>query len=97
VISVLPKPHHPSTVSSTSSEDPQRDRSPMVKCVLLLIRCYQIVLSPLWGPTCRFVPSCSEYAHEALNRYGLSKGTWLALGRIFRCHPFHPGGYDPVP
>ena len=69
----------------------------LVKCVLLLIRCYQIVLSPLWGPTCRFVPSCSEYAREALILHGFWRGAWLALRRILRCHPFHPGGVDPVP
>ena len=69
----------------------------MVKCVLLLIRCYQVALSPLWGPTCRFVPSCSEYAREAIINHGICKGAWLALRRILRCHPFHPGGYDPVP
>ncbi|MEJ2639027.1 MAG: membrane protein insertion efficiency factor YidD [Desulfosarcinaceae bacterium] len=69
----------------------------VVRCILLLIRCYQVALSPLWGPRCRFVPSCSQYAREALVVHGLRKGGWLALRRILRCHPFHPGGYDPVP
>jgi uncharacterized protein len=63
----------------------------------LLIRLYQWTVSPLFGPRCRFYPSCSHYAHEALGRFGLMRGGWLALQRIARCHPFHPGGWDPVP
>jgi hypothetical protein len=62
-----------------------------------LIRLYQYLISPLLGPTCRFYPSCSHYAREALLKHGFFKGTYLAARRILRCHPFHPGGYDPVP
>lgn len=62
-----------------------------------LIRGYQIVLSPLLPPSCRFHPSCSQYALEAVTRHGALKGGWLAARRLARCHPFHPGGYDPVP
>jgi putative membrane protein insertion efficiency factor len=62
-----------------------------------LIRGYQIVLSPLLPPSCRFHPSCSQYALEAVGRHGALKGGWLAARRLARCHPFHPGGYDPVP
>lgn len=62
-----------------------------------LIRLYQWTLSPLLGPRCRFYPSCSRYAHEAVGRYGVWRGGWLALKRIGRCHPWHPGGIDPVP
>lgn len=69
----------------------------MTRLALSLIRFYQVVLRPLLPPACRFVPSCSEYAMEALTRYGLIKGAGLALRRILRCHPFHPGGFDPVP
>ena len=69
----------------------------MIKTALLgSIRLYQMVLSPLKGPTCRFIPTCSEYACEAIQHYGPFKGLWLGLWRILRCHPFHPGGYDPV-
>jgi putative membrane protein insertion efficiency factor len=69
----------------------------MIKTALLgLIRLYQMFLSPLKGPTCRFIPTCSEYACEAIRQYGPFKGFWLGLWRILRCHPFHPGGYDPV-
>lgn len=62
-----------------------------------LIRLYQLLISPLLGPRCRFHPSCSRYAAEALAEHGPLRGTWLAVRRIGRCHPFHPGGYDPVP
>ncbi|MBV6424222.1 MAG: putative membrane protein insertion efficiency factor [Steroidobacteraceae bacterium] len=62
-----------------------------------LIRLYQWTLSPLLGPRCRFYPSCSHYALEAVDRFGVLRGGWLAARRIGRCHPWHPGGFDPVP
>ena len=62
-----------------------------------LIRGYQIVLSPVLPPSCRFHPSCSQYALEAVTRHGALKGGWLAARRLARCRPFQPGGYDPVP
>jgi len=62
-----------------------------------LIRAYQLAISPLLGPRCRFYPSCSQYALEALTQHGALRGSWLALRRLARCHPFHAGGYDPVP
>jgi putative membrane protein insertion efficiency factor len=65
--------------------------------LLALIRAYQYILSPLFMPACRFHPTCSEYAFEAVERYGSVRGSWLALRRILRCHPFHAGGFDPVP
>jgi hypothetical protein len=61
------------------------------------VRAYQLVLSPLLPPSCRFTPSCSAYAHEALTRHGAVRGSWLAARRLARCHPWNPGGYDPVP
>lgn len=61
------------------------------------IRFYQRAISPAFPPTCRFYPSCSEYAYEAIQKYGVWRGAWLGLNRLLRCHPFHPGGYDPVP
>lgn len=61
------------------------------------IRGYQLLISPMLGPRCRFYPSCSHYAQEALEIHGLRRGLWLALCRIGRCHPWHPGGLDPVP
>jgi putative membrane protein insertion efficiency factor len=65
--------------------------------LLWLIDGYRRYISPLRGPSCRFIPTCSQYAREAIERFGPWKGGWLALRRILRCHPFHPGGYDPVP
>ncbi|HUN73126.1 MAG TPA: membrane protein insertion efficiency factor YidD [Steroidobacteraceae bacterium] len=64
---------------------------------VILIRLYQWTLSPLVGPCCRFEPSCSQYALESIQRFGMLRGCWLALRRLGRCHPWHPGGYDPVP
>ena len=61
------------------------------------IRAYQLVLSPLLGPRCRYFPSCSCYARTAIERHGALRGSWLGLRRLLRCHPFTPGGYDPVP
>jgi putative membrane protein insertion efficiency factor len=61
------------------------------------IRVYQIALSPYFGNQCRFYPTCSEYAKEAVAKHGALKGSWLAIRRIGRCHPYHPGGHDPVP
>jgi putative membrane protein insertion efficiency factor len=63
----------------------------------LLIRIYQWTVSPLLGPTCRFYPSCSNYALEAVRRFGILQGGWLTVRRLGRCHPWHPGGFDPVP
>ncbi|MCK5769989.1 membrane protein insertion efficiency factor YidD [Algiphilus sp.] len=65
--------------------------------ILLVIRGYQRWLSPLLGPHCRFQPSCSQYAYTAVARFGALRGGWLAMRRILRCHPLHPGGHDPVP
>jgi putative membrane protein insertion efficiency factor len=67
------------------------------KTALLLIRFYQMAVSPHIPPSCRYVPSCSEYARQAVEKYGPCRGLYLSLKRILRCHPLHPGGYDPVP
>ncbi len=69
----------------------------ITRLLLALVRAYQRFVSPLTPPTCRFSPSCSAYAVEAISRYGPWKGTRLTGARLLRCHPFHPGGYDPVP
>jgi uncharacterized protein len=63
----------------------------------LLIRLYQVTLSPFIGRSCRFYPTCSNYALEAIHTHGTLRGSWLALRRLSKCHPFHPGGYDPPP
>ena len=69
----------------------------MKTVVLGVIKLYQRFVSPLLPPSCRFVPSCSRYAYEAIEKHGLLKGGWLGIKRISRCHPFNAGGYDPVP
>ena len=69
----------------------------MTAVLVALVRVYQYTLRPLLGANCRFYPSCSDYAREALEKHGAWQGSWLALRRIGRCHPYHPGGYDPVP
>ena len=69
----------------------------MKRIVIFLIRLYQRFLSPLLMSSCRFQPTCSQYTLEAVDRYGAVKGLWLGAKRIGRCHPFNPGGYDPVP
>ncbi|MFZ1828649.1 MAG: membrane protein insertion efficiency factor YidD [Candidatus Competibacteraceae bacterium] len=65
--------------------------------LIALIRVYQLLVSPLLGNHCRFYPSCSQYAREALEQHGVLRGVWLAIRRLLRCHPWHPGGVDPVP
>jgi len=65
--------------------------------LFLLIKAYQYVISPLFPQSCRFYPTCSSYAYEAIEKHGPAKGLYLSLRRILKCHPFHPGGYDPVP
>ncbi len=69
----------------------------MTVLALALIRLYQLTLSRVLPPSCRFYPTCSQYGYEAIRRYGILKGGWLTVCRLARCHPFHPGGYDPVP
>jgi putative membrane protein insertion efficiency factor len=67
------------------------------RLAVVVVRGYQLVLRPLLPAACRFEPSCSEYARDVLAEHGLTRGTWLAMRRVGRCHPFHAGGYDPPP
>lgn len=69
----------------------------MKHVALFLIRFYQKLISPLFPPSCRFTPTCSQYGYEAIQKYGIFKGGWMTVKRVSRCHPFTPGGYDPVP
>lgn len=69
----------------------------MRRILVLFVRAYQVVISPMLPPSCRYYPSCSAYAIEALEKHGAWRGGWLAVRRISRCHPFRPGGFDPVP
>ena len=86
------------TVPSPDSRFPVLAFRRLPRLVLIyLVKGYQLSLSPLLPPSCRYYPSCSAYAVEALERHGALRGSWLALRRILRCHPFRPGGFDPVP
>lgn len=67
------------------------------RAALALVRFYQLTISRVLPSSCRFYPSCSEYTRQAIERYGLAEGVWLGVKRLARCHPFNPGGYDPVP
>ena len=69
----------------------------MRSLLIALLRAYQFALRPMLGANCRFYPSCSDYAREAIERHGAGRGSWLALRRVGKCHPYHPGGFDPVP
>jgi uncharacterized protein len=69
----------------------------MSRALIALVRFYQRFVSPAFGPSCRYQPTCSAYALTAIERYGALRGSWMSLKRIGRCHPWHPGGYDPVP
>lgn len=69
----------------------------MRRLLMALIRGYQLAISPWLGRNCRFHPTCSQYTLEAIERHGALNGLWLGLRRVLRCHPFHPGGHDPVP
>jgi putative membrane protein insertion efficiency factor len=74
----------------------KRRKAMLKKIFISLIRFYQVAISPLKPPTCRFYPTCSQYGLEAVQRFGALKGGWLTIKRILKCHPFHPGGVDPV-
>lgn len=79
------------------SQHPAGPPGPVASLLILFVRAYRRFLSPLLGQQCRFQPSCSAYGLEALQVHGSLRGTWLTARRIARCHPFHPGGHDPVP
>lgn len=81
-----------------SATVPRERRTPLARrCAMLPVRVYQCTLAWLLGGHCRFTPTCSHYALEAIERHGVTRGWWLALRRVCRCHPFCPGGHDPVP
>jgi uncharacterized protein len=86
-------------VSTDNASDGSRSAPPGfgARLLLLLIEGYRLTLSPLLGGFCRYVPSCSAYGAEAIRRHGAARGGWMAVRRIGRCHPFHRGGFDPVP
>jgi putative membrane protein insertion efficiency factor len=86
-----------STETASDASPPAARRSVLARALLLLIEVYRVTLAPLIGGFCRFVPSCSVYAEEAIRRHGAGTGSWLAARRVLRCHPFHRGGFDPVP
>jgi putative membrane protein insertion efficiency factor len=65
--------------------------------LIFIIKIYKVIISPFFPSSCRFYPSCSEYTSEAIHKHGAIRGSWLGIKRISKCHPFHPGGFDPVP
>jgi len=69
----------------------------MARILMLMIRAYQVILSPFFGQQCRFYPTCSQYALEAINRHGAIVGSYYTMRRLIRCHPWHAGGHDPIP
>jgi uncharacterized protein len=85
------------TTATDNSPQQRRLRRLAIAPAVLLIKLYKYLISPLLGPRCRFLPTCSDYALEALARHGLVRGGWLAVRRIGRCHPWGDSGYDPVP
>jgi uncharacterized protein len=87
-------PHH----DAVTARPPASTLARVPRLVLIaFVRAYQLMLSPILGGSCRYYPTCSHYAIEALERHGARRGGWLAVRRILRCHPFRPGGFDPVP
>lgn len=86
-----------STETASDASPPAAPPGAAAQALLLLIEAYRVTLAPLIGGFCRYVPSCSVYAQEAIRRHGAGQGTRLAVGRLLRCHPFHRGGIDPVP
>ncbi len=94
-------PHPQGDALSAPAEGNEGERRPptglLTACLLPVLRLYRYCLSPLLPNSCRFHPSCSQYAEQALLRHGALGGSWLAVKRILRCHPWHPGGHDPVP
>lgn len=86
-----------SVSTGNDSDVSARGASRATRALLFLVEAYRLMLSPILGGHCRYVPSCSVYAQEALVRHGAARGSRLAVARILRCHPFRPGGFDPVP
>jgi uncharacterized protein len=86
-----------STETASDVSPPAAGCGVAARALLLLIEVYRVTLAPLIGGFCRFVPSCSVYAEDAIRRHGAGAGSWLAVRRVLRCHPFHRGGFDPVP
>lgn len=88
---------HASSAVCTHHGDPTHQGPVIARLLIALLRVYKRWISPLLGPLCRFHPTCSVYAMQAIARHGALRGSWLAFRRVLRCHPLNPGGHDPVP
>lgn len=97
LMSQLHGSHGPESAHGHGGRESPAGRGFGVRLLRMPIRFYQLAISPMTPPSCRYFPTCSNYALEAIEKYGALKGGWLAVRRILRCHPFRPGGYDPVP
>jgi putative membrane protein insertion efficiency factor len=84
-------------MTANPAADERRRSGPVARVLLAMVRFYRTAISPALPPSCRYTPSCSAYAVEAIELHGAGRGSWLALRRLLRCHPFHAGGHDPVP
>jgi len=97
ILTYWPYPRKPGTLVLRRGGNRETDGAMLNRPMILLVRGYQLLISPFLGNNCRYMPSCSAYTIEAMEKWGAWRGLWMGIRRVSRCHPFHEGGYDPVP